>query len=100
MVTLIVHIRVKEERVAEFIAATRENLANTRREAGVALFEFFQDEADPCRFVLLEKYRNVEAQGRHRESAHYLKWKKLADEATAEPRTRAQYAEIDPLAGA
>ena len=99
MVTLIVHIRVKEERVAEFIAATRENLASSRKEAGIALFEFFQDEADPCRFALVEKYRNAEAQAKHRESAHYLKWKKVADEVTAEPRTRAQYAEIDPLLG-
>ena len=97
MITLIVNIRVKKEAVEEFIAATRANLADSRREAGIALFEFFQDEADPCRFALVEKYRNVEAQARHRESAHYLAWKKLTDEASAEPRTRALYSEIDPV---
>jgi (4S)-4-hydroxy-5-phosphonooxypentane-2,3-dione isomerase len=97
MITLIVNIKVKKEKVEEFIAASRENLANTRKEPGIALFEFFQDQDEPTHFALVEKYRNVEAQAAHRESAHYLRWKKVADAVTSEPRTRAQFSEIDPV---
>jgi (4S)-4-hydroxy-5-phosphonooxypentane-2,3-dione isomerase len=96
MITLIVNIRVVEDRAEAFVAATRENLAQSRREAGIARFELLRDQADPCRFVLIEGYRDAEAQARHKETAHYLKWKELAEPMMAEPRTRALYTEIDP----
>jgi quinol monooxygenase YgiN len=94
---LIVNILVAEGSADSFIAATRENMAQSRREAGIARFEFLRDQADPRRFVLIEGYRNAEAPARHRESAHYLKWKALIEPMMAKPRTRAQYSEIDPV---
>ncbi len=96
MKTLIVHIRVAEGKAEEFIAATRENVAASRREPGVARFELYRDEAEPDRFVLFEAYRSDEAQALHRETAHYAAWKSRAEPLMAEPRTRALYSEIGP----
>jgi quinol monooxygenase YgiN len=96
MKTLIVHIRIASDKVGAFIAATRENMGHSRREAGIARFELLQDEVDPSRFVLIEAYRDAEAQAAHRETAHYLKWKELAEPMMAEPRTRALYTGIEP----
>jgi (4S)-4-hydroxy-5-phosphonooxypentane-2,3-dione isomerase len=96
LVILIVHIRVLKDRVEEFVAATRENAAFSRKEPGISRFELLQDQAEPCRFVLVEGYRDAEAQARHKETPHYLKWKDLAEPMMAEPRTRALYSELDP----
>ena len=98
MIVLIVHIRVSEDKVGEFIAATRDNAAMSRKEPGIFRFELLRDEAEPRRFALVEGYRDAEAQSEHRETAHYKKWKELVEPMMAEPRTRALYSEIDPAA--
>jgi len=94
MKTMIVHIKVSKDKVGQFIEATRANAAASRTEPGIARFDFLGDDADPCRFVLIEVYRDAEAQARHKETAHYAKWKDLAETMMAEPRTRAQYSEL------
>ena len=96
MKTLIVHLRVIESRVEDFIAATRENMANSRKEPGISRFELLRDDVDPCRFVLVEAYRDDAAQAAHKETAHYFKWKELAESMLDEPRTRALYSSIEP----
>jgi quinol monooxygenase YgiN len=94
--TLIVHLRIIEPRVEDFIAATRENAAKSRLEPGISRFELLRDDQDPCRFALVEEYRDEGAQAAHRETAHYLKWKELVEGMMAEPRTRALYSPIEP----
>ncbi len=94
MKVLIVHIKVSEDEVEKFIAATLENAAASRRESGVSRFELLRDDDDPCRFVLVEGYRDEGAQASHKETAHYKKWKELAEPMMAEPRTRALYTEL------
>jgi (4S)-4-hydroxy-5-phosphonooxypentane-2,3-dione isomerase len=96
MSLLLVSVKVRPERVADFIAATLANAAASRAEAGVARFELLQDQADPTRFVLLEDYRDAGAQAAHKETAHYLAWKSAAEPMMAEPRTRASYSPIEP----
>jgi (4S)-4-hydroxy-5-phosphonooxypentane-2,3-dione isomerase len=88
---LIVDVKVKPESVEAFVAATRENAAASLREPGIARFELLRDEADPCRFALIEAYRDDEGQGRHRETAHYKKWRDAVEPMMAEPRTRSAY---------
>ena len=94
MKVLIVHMLVKRDRVEDFIAATLQNAAASRKEPGIARFELLRDEAEPCRFVLVEGYRDEEAQALHKETPHYAKWKELAEPMMAEPRTRALYSEL------
>ena len=93
---LIVHIKVSKDKVEDFIAATRANAALSRKEPGITRFELLQEEEDTCRFVLIEGYRDAEAQASHKETAHYLKWKNSVESLMAEPRTRIIYSAIDP----
>jgi (4S)-4-hydroxy-5-phosphonooxypentane-2,3-dione isomerase len=91
MRVLIVNVKVKGEAAEAFVAATRENAAASVLEPGIARFELLRDEADPCRFALVEAYRDEEGQARHRETAHYKKWRDAVEPMMAEPRTRAAY---------
>jgi (4S)-4-hydroxy-5-phosphonooxypentane-2,3-dione isomerase len=96
MKILIVHIRVTEGREEEFIAATLENMGHSLKEPGIFRFELLRDEAEPSRFVLVEGYRDAEAHAAHKETAHYAKWKELAEPLMAEPRSRAVYSSLGP----
>jgi autoinducer 2-degrading protein len=96
MDVLIVNIKVKPDKIEAFRAACAENAAATLKEPGVARFDVLQDKEDPTRFVLYEAYRDAEAPARHRETAHYKKWKDLAEPMMAEPRTRTLYSLVEP----
>ncbi len=96
MDVIFVHVHVKPEAVTGFIAATHENAQNSRREPDVARFEFFQQQDDPTRFVLVEAYRSGQGPARHRATAHYHKWLDTVTPMMAEPRTRTIYANHIP----
>jgi (4S)-4-hydroxy-5-phosphonooxypentane-2,3-dione isomerase len=101
MLVLIVNIKVKPDRIEAFRAATLENARESLKEPGIGRFDLLQDTADPSRFVLIEGYADAAAQAAHKETAHYAKWKDLAEPMMAEPRTRATYSTLGPegLAG-
>lgn len=86
MHVLMVHIRCKPEGVEAFRAATLENARHSRKEPGVVRFELFQMAEDPTRFMILEIYREPGDHAKHRETAHYLKWREAVDPIMAEPR--------------
>lgn len=91
MFILHVHVKVKPDLVQPFIAATLDNARHSAEEPGVIRFDFVQQEDDPTRFLLMEIYRTAEDPARHKETAHYLRWKDLAEPMMAEPRTRVIY---------
>jgi (4S)-4-hydroxy-5-phosphonooxypentane-2,3-dione isomerase len=97
MKIVIVHIRVAEGRAEDFIAATLENASHSLEEPGIARFELLRDEESSDRFVLVEGYRDAEAQAAHKETAHYKKWRDLVEPIMAEPRTRALYTELSSV---
>src|SRR3569833_2498961 len=86
-----VHIQVKPGTEEAFMAACLENARNSVQEAGVARFDVLRDTADPARFVLMEAYRNVAANAKHKETAHYAKWRDTVEDMMVTPRTRAMY---------
>jgi len=91
-----VFVRVKPERVEEFKAAIIENARSSMKEAGVARFDVLQQQDDPTRFVLVEAYRRPEDHAKHRETAHYNKWKAIVEEMMAEPRKGIRYTNVFP----
>jgi quinol monooxygenase YgiN len=95
---LIVHvdIRVKPDFLDAFVQATLENARNSVLEPGIARFELLRRDDDPARFVLMEVYRHADAPARHRETAHYAKWRDTVENMMAEPRTRAIYSNLFP----
>ncbi|SRR5579884_2346661 len=96
MLIVHVHVRVKPDRVADFIQATIENASNSVREPGIARFDVIQQNDDATRFVLTEVYRSDDAPARHRETAHYAKWRDTVADMMAEPRTRAEFRNVFP----
>lgn len=82
----LVHVHVKPEHVADFIAATRENHLGSVAEPGNLRFDVLQQADDPTRFVLFEVFRDAEAAAAHKQTAHYLKWRDTVAPWMAEPR--------------
>ena len=95
---LIVHVfvHVKPEQVEAFRTASLENAHNSIKEPGIARFDFIQQQDDPTRFVLVEVYRTLEDPGRHKETAHYQKWRDTVSDMMAEPRTSIKYTNVFP----
>lgn len=91
-----VFIHVKPDRLAEFLEATADNALNSIQEPGIARFDFLQQADDPNRFLLVEVYRNEQAVARHKETAHYNRWREAVEPLLAEPRTRIVYRNIAP----
>ncbi|MDX1980268.1 MAG: antibiotic biosynthesis monooxygenase [Bryobacteraceae bacterium] len=94
MLIIHVHVRVKPDSAGAFMEATRENAANSIQEPGVARFDVLRQADDPTRFLLIEVYRDAEAPARHKETAHYLKWRDAVAGMMAEPRTSVKYESI------
>jgi quinol monooxygenase YgiN len=86
-----VFVHVKDDQVEAFRSATVENASNSLKEPGVARFDVIQQMDDPTRFVLVEVYRTPDDPGRHKETAHYQKWRDTVADMMAEPRTSIKY---------
>ncbi|MBW0001613.1 MAG: antibiotic biosynthesis monooxygenase [Verrucomicrobia bacterium] len=96
MVILHVHVHVRSEHLNAFREATLENARNSIQEPGVLRFDVVQQVDDPARFVLAEVYRDESAVDAHRRSAHYAKWRDLAEPMMAEPRSRTLFKAVFP----
>jgi autoinducer 2-degrading protein len=96
MVILHVHVHVRSEHLDAFRDATLENARNSIQEPGVLRFDVVQQVDDPARFVLVEVYRDDVAVEAHRQSAHYAKWRDLAEPMMAEPRRRTLFKAVFP----
>ena len=95
---LIVHVfvRVKPDQIEAFKAATLENASNSVQEAGIARFDVIQQQDDPHHFMLVEVYRTLADPARHKETAHYQKWRDTVADMMAQPRTSIKYTNLFP----
>ncbi len=95
---LIVHVfvHVKDDCVEEFKAASVENARNSVQEPGIARFDVIQQKDDPTRFVLVEVYRTADDPARHKETAHYQKWRDTVADMMAQPRSAIKYDNVWP----
>ena len=91
-----VFVHVKENQVEAFKKATIENAQNSLMEPGIARFDVVQQQDDPTHFVLMEMYRTPEDPARHKETAHYKKWKETVAGMMAEPRSSIKYSNVFP----
>ena len=94
MLIVHVHVHVKAECLEAFKQITLENARASVKEPGIARFDVVQQADDPTRFVLVEVYRTAEAPAKHKETAHYAKWRDTVAPMMAEPRSRAEYREV------
>lgn len=97
MLIVHVHVHVTPECVEAFKTATLENAQASLREPGIARFDVAQQQDDPTRFVLVEVYRTADAPAKHKDTAHYQKWRDTVASMMAEPRTSVKYNNVSPL---
>jgi autoinducer 2-degrading protein len=91
-----VHVHVKPEHVQVFRQATIENARHSVQEPGIARFDVLQQTDDPTHFILVEVYRTQDDPTRHKETAHYAKWRDAVADMMAEPRTSVKFANVFP----
>ncbi len=91
-----VFVRVKPQNIEDFKAASIQNAHQSVKEPGVARFDVIQQKDEPTRFVLVEVYRTTDDPARHKETAHYQKWRDTVADMMAEPRNAIKYTNIFP----
>lgn len=99
MLVVHVHVKVRPELVAEFLAATRVNARASLGETGVLRFDVIQDEADPAHVVLVEVYRDEAAAAAHKQTPHYATWRDAVAPMMAEARSSARFSVVFPPDG-
>ncbi|WP_058557453.1 antibiotic biosynthesis monooxygenase [Thiohalocapsa sp. ML1] len=82
----LVHVRVKPERIEDFVAASRANHEGSIAEPGNRRFDVLQDPHDPGHFVLYEAYATPEDAAAHKQTAHYAQWRDTVADMMAAPR--------------
>jgi (4S)-4-hydroxy-5-phosphonooxypentane-2,3-dione isomerase len=100
MLAVHVFIQVKPEYLDAFISATEDTARNSLQEPGIARFDLVQQADDPARFVLVEVYSDEEAPARHKETAHYARWRDAVAPMMAVPRSSQRYETLFPAAEA
>ncbi|HNX23185.1 MAG TPA: putative quinol monooxygenase [Spirochaetota bacterium] len=97
MIIVQVFLTVKESAIEDFIRFTNDNVANSVKEPGVKRFEFFRDLDADNKFILFEMFKSAEEQNKHRETAHYKRWKENTAEMLEVPSTRSslEYVEME-----
>ena len=91
-----VFVHVKPQNIEDFKAASMQNARESVKEPGVARFDVIQQKDEPTRFVLVEVYRTSDDPARHKETAHYQKWRDTVADMMAEPRNAIKYTNIFP----
>ena len=96
MLIVHVHVRVRPQRTADFLAATLVNARASLGEPGVLRFDVIQDEDDSEHVVLVEVYRDADAAAAHKLEPHYATWRDTVDEMMAEPRASVKFSAVFP----
>jgi (4S)-4-hydroxy-5-phosphonooxypentane-2,3-dione isomerase len=96
MLVVMVHVRVKTDRIDDFRTASIANAKQSIKEPGIARFDVLQDRDQKDRFLLVEIYRTEQDPARHKETEHYRTWRDAVEPMMAEPRTSVKYANAFP----
>ena len=96
MLVVHVHVHVKPNAIESFREASIETASHSVQEPGVARFDVIQQNEDPTRFILVEVYRTAEDPARHKETAHYQKWRDKVADMMAEPRQAVKFTNAFP----
>jgi (4S)-4-hydroxy-5-phosphonooxypentane-2,3-dione isomerase len=96
MLVVCVHVHVKSEDRAAFIAETVRNARATIEEPGNLRFDVLQQADDPDQFVLYEVYRDDAGAKAHKGTPHYARWAEMVAPWMAEPRHSVKYSSLFP----
>lgn len=92
---------IRPDRRDAFIAAAREQIAETRKEAGCISYDFFESQTEPNTFVFNERWKSQEAIDFHFQTEHIKKFMGVLPSCVAEPPVIevVEVAKIGPLGG-
>ena len=93
---VLVHVHVKPDSVEAFKEASLDNARNSVQEPGIARFDVIQNAEDPTRFVLVEVYHSEADAPKHKETAHYNRWRERVADMMVEPRIGIRYQNVFP----
>ena len=96
MIVTCVHVEVKPEHVEDFSRATRLNHENSVKEPTNLRFDVLQSRDDPTQFLLYEAYESEAGAAAHKQTEHYLTWRKTVEPWMAKPRKGVSYDAIAP----
>jgi autoinducer 2-degrading protein len=96
MYVVCVNLRVKPEKIDDFLAHTIDNASSSRKEPGCLRFDVLRHETEVDRFLLHEVYRTREDFKAHQEQPHYFRWRDRVPELLAEPRSGVKYVNVYP----
>ncbi len=96
MFVVMVHVSVKPDSIEAFKKASIINAQSSINEAGIARFDFIQQQDDPSKFLLVEVYASEEDTFKHKDTAHYQTWRDTVAPMMAEPRKGIRYDVIYP----
>jgi autoinducer 2-degrading protein len=99
MIVTTVTVYVKPENIEDFIEASTENHESSIKEPGNRRFDVLQSMTDPTRFLLYEAYQSEKEAAAHKETEHYLKWRRAVDSWMAKARKGIPYRVICPKEG-
>jgi Uncharacterized conserved protein len=94
MIIVEVTLKVKPDRISDFIRYTKDNVENSVKEAGIRRFEFYQEKESNNVFVLFEIYDSTDDQIKHRETLHYKNWKANVMSVLEAPYVVKQYESV------
>ena len=94
MIIAEVTLKVKPDRINDFIKFTKDNVENSLKEAGIRRFEFYKEKESKNVFVLFEIYESTDDQIKHRETLHYKNWKANIMSLLEEPYIVKQYESV------
>jgi (4S)-4-hydroxy-5-phosphonooxypentane-2,3-dione isomerase len=81
---LVVSLKVKPDRVAQFLAAIDANAAASGEEPGCRRFDVVRDNADRHHYLLYEMYDDEAAYQAHRRAPHFAVWRRAAADCVDE----------------
>jgi len=96
MYIVTVQLRVKEDKVEEFLKLTLDNASNARKEPGCLRFDVLRHETEPSRFFFYEVYKTPGDHKAHQQTPHYVRWRDGAPDLLAEPRVGTRYSNVSP----
>ena len=97
MYAIFVTIKIKEDRVDEFMTASLGDAqGSVRDEPGCFRFDILQDPQLASRFYLYEVYLDQKAFDAHLEAPHFIKWKSIVSEMFEGDPTRIDMKTIFP----
>lgn len=88
MLVAIINVHVRPEHIEGFKTASFDNASNSIQESGVIRFDVYQQSDDPTWFTLVEIYKTDDDPARHRETAHYARWRDTVADMMVVPRVR------------